>query len=233
MDTKRRYLAFDIETSRIAENDWRSCRPLGVTCAATLMADSPEPILWHGGDRKSPADRMSRPEAATLVHYLSAQVAKGYTLLTWNGVGFDFDILAEESGSLEACRNLAIGHVDMMFHVLCKLGYGVGLDAAAKGMSIAGKPEGMNGAVAPVLWAEKRREEVLRYVAQDVRITMDVATACEALGALRWVARSGKVRTMSLPKGWLAVGEARSLPVPNTSWMDEPWPRERFMGWMR
>ena len=23
------------------------------------------------------------------------------------------------------------------------------------------------------------------------------------------------------------------LPFPDTSWMDEPWPRERFTGWMR
>ncbi len=43
------------------------------------------------------------------------------------------------------CRTLTLGHVDMMFHVLCKLGYGVSLDAAARGMGLAGKPEGMNG----------------------------------------------------------------------------------------
>jgi hypothetical protein len=44
--------------------------------------------------------------------------------------------------------------------------YGVGLDAAARGMGIKGKPEGMSGAVAPVLWAEGKREEVLSYVVQ-------------------------------------------------------------------
>jgi len=99
-------------------------------------------------------------------------------------------------------------------------------------MGIAGKPEGMKGADAPVLWAEGRREEVLDYVAQDVRTTIELATACEALGILRGVARSGKLRSMSLPEGWLTVEAARSLPVPDTSWMDEPWPRERFMGWM-
>ena len=72
---------------------------------------------------------------------------------------------------LEECRSLAKSHVDMMFHVLCQLGHGVGLDAAAKGMGLAGKSKGMSGAVAPVLWAEGRREEVLQYVAQDVRTT--------------------------------------------------------------
>ena len=83
-----------------------------------------------------------------------------------------------------------------------------------------------------MLWAEGRREEVLRYVAQDVRTTLDLATACETCGELRWVARSGKVRSMALGEGWLTVSEALGLPLPDTSWMSEPWPRERFTGWM-
>jgi hypothetical protein len=57
---------------------------------------------------------MIREEAAELVQYLSAQVEHGYTLLTWNGVGFDLDVLAEESGLLETCRTLALAHVDTM-----------------------------------------------------------------------------------------------------------------------
>ncbi len=104
--------------------------------------------------------------------------------------------------------------------------------AAARGMGVDGKPEGMNGRLAPALWAEGKREELLRYVGQDVRTTLDLATGCESCGAFRWVARSGKMRCMTLGEGWLAVEEARSLPLPDTSWMDEPWPRERFTGWM-
>jgi hypothetical protein len=185
--------------------------------------------LWHGDNE---ADQMSQEETAQLVGYLAEQVENGYTLVTWNGLGFDLDILSEESHMLAECRRFAKSHVDLMFHVVCKLGYGVGLDAAAKGMNLAGKPEGMNGAKAPVLWAEGKREEVLRYVAQDVRTTLEVATACESGGALRWVARSGKVRTMRLPGGWLTVSDALELPLPGTSWMDEPWKRSDFTGWM-
>jgi hypothetical protein len=233
----RKYLAFDIETAKVLpenEPDWNSHRPLRISCAATLLADSDELVLWHGGaDRKFPADRMSQQEAAALVEYLVAQAENGYTIVTWNGMGFDFDILAEESGMLAECKRLAVEHVDMMFHVLCRLGYGVKLDAAAKGMGLAGKTEGMNGAVAPVLWTEGKREEVLQYVAQDVRTTMDVATVCEACGAMRWFARSGKLRSMALTKGWLTVEAAVRLPLPNTSWMDDPWPREKFTGWMQ
>jgi hypothetical protein len=231
---KRKYLAFDIETAKVHDGrDWTSCRPLGISCAATLLGDCDELVLWHGGtDRKSPADRISLQEAAGLVQYLATQIGRGYTIVTWNGVGFDFDILAEESGMLEQCRKLAANHVDMMFHVFCQLGHGVALDAAARGMGMAGKSEGMSGAVAPVLWAEGKREDVLAYVAQDVRITLELAMACEVHGRLRWIASSGKVRTMPLPEGWLSVELAGQLPEPDTSWMGEPWSRTRFTRWM-
>ena len=47
-----------------------------------------------------------------------------------------------------------------------------------------------------------------------------------------WVARSGWLRRMALGAGWLTVREALELPLPCTSWMDEPWSREEFTGWM-
>jgi hypothetical protein len=74
---KRDYLAFDIETAKVVpenEPDWNSYRPLGIACAATLLADSDEVVLWHGGADK---DRMSQQEAAGLVDYLATQVARG------------------------------------------------------------------------------------------------------------------------------------------------------------
>ena len=83
-----------------------------------------------------------------------------------------------------------------------------------------------------MLWAEGKREEVLEYVAQDVRTTLELAQVCESLGELRWVARSGRLRSMALGEGWLTVWEALELPLPDTSWMSEPWPREKFTGWM-
>ena len=97
------------------------------------LADSDEPILWHGGnDRTCPADGMNREEAVELVDYLADQVGHG----------------------------------------------------------------------------------------------------CEACGAFRWVARSGKLRSMTLPERWLTAEAAGRLPEADTSWMDDPWSRERFTAWM-
>ncbi|MHB8974947.1 MAG: ribonuclease H-like domain-containing protein, partial [Pirellulaceae bacterium] len=228
--TTNNYLAFDVETAKVMpenEKNWRCCRPLGISCAATLLCDTDEVCLWQG------ADRLTQPEAAGLVAYLRDMVREGYTILTWNGTGFDFDVLAEESGMLTECQELAVQHVDMMFHILCRLGFGVSLNAAAQGMNLPGKPEGMNGAMAPVLWAEGQRATVLDYVAQDVRTTAALATACETNRELRWITKSGKARTMRLPNGWLTMEQAERLPQPNTSWMAEPWKRSDFTAWMR
>ena len=125
--TERKYLAFDIETVKEFPDgaDWRDHRPLGIGCAAACSVDMPEPLRWHdgvpGGD--GIADRMSRDSLAALVRSLVSLSGQGYTLLTWNGTGFDFDVLAEESGLREECQQLALSHVDMMFHLFCVRGY--------------------------------------------------------------------------------------------------------------
>jgi hypothetical protein len=233
----RKYLAFDIETAKAMpadDYDWKSHRPLGISCAATCLEHASEPLIWHGGSNcRRLASHMNRREVGRLVDYLTEQVENGYTILTWNGVGFDFDVLAEESGLLQECRRLASNHVDMMFHVVCRLGYGVSLDSAARGMGLTGKKQGMTGASAPLLWAQGRRKEVLDYVAQDVRITLELAAACEARGFLRWITRSGRRLQMSLSNGWLTVKSAKRLPKPVTSWMSARWSRRRFTAWLR
>ena len=43
--------------------------------------------------------------------------------------------------------------------------------------------------------------------------------------------RRGTTSDMRLPKGWLAVGEAFKLPLPDTSWMEAPPRREDWLCW--
>jgi hypothetical protein len=154
-------------------------------------------------------------------------------MISTEHVGFDFHILAQESGMAEACKVLALNHIDMMFHVLCEVGYGISLDSAARGMGITGKPEAMSAAVVPVLWAQGRRQEVLDYVAHDVRITLKLAALCQASKHFRWMTRGGKTRHVRLHKGWYTVDAARKLPQPNSSWMASQWSRATFISWLR
>jgi len=231
-----RYLAFDIETSKDVPGEdfnWRPHRPLGISCAATLASGAAQPILWHGrAPGGQPAPKMSREEAGGLVDYLSKMAADGYRILTWNGLAFDFDILAEESGAIASCAGCARGHVDMMFHAFCALGYPMGLEKAAQGMGLAGKPPGMSGDKAPRMWAEGRFQEVLDYVAQDARTALELGETCEQRRKLQWITRKGTRSSLSLPKGWLTVREALLLPRPDTSWMSTPMKRDGFTAWL-
>ena len=231
----RRYLAFDLEIAAELpdKGDWSAYRPFGITCAATLPSDADEPQLLYGADSNGrPAGQMSVEDARRVVAHLSDAVAEGYSILTWNGLGFDFDVLAEEADARDECSRLAQAHVDMMFHAFCELGYPLGLARAAEGMGLEGKLAGMSGAMAPGLWKQGDHDTVLRYLAQDVRATLQVAQACEERGELVWITRRGRPARMPLPQGWLTVNEARELPLPDTSWMDSPMTRERFTGWM-
>lgn len=231
-----KYLAFDIETAKDVPGEdfnWRPHRPLGISCAATMASDTGQPLLWYGKTQDgSPEKRMGRGDAQELVEYLRNMSGDGYKIVTWNGLGFDFDVLAEESGEFASCKECALNHVDMMFHVFCSLGYPVGLENAAKGMGLPGKPPGMSGSQAPKLWAEGHFKEILEYVAQDVRITMQLAQVCEKRMKFEWMTRKGKKSSMPLKIGWLTVREALRLPEPDTSWMSTPMPRRDFTAWM-
>jgi len=129
----RKYLAFDLETASESMRNLSSRRWLGITCAAVLAEDSTDPVVWYAGeDCESPTDQMDVDEAQRVVEQLQEFVDAGYTLLTWNGHGFDFRVLAEESGLRDACWNLSLNHIDMMFHVVCEKGFRVSLAAASQ-----------------------------------------------------------------------------------------------------
>jgi hypothetical protein len=237
MSKLQKCLSFDIETAvefPASAPDWRPYRPLGIACAATLASDQAAARLWHGRTADgAPAPRMLKADAAALVDYLAGMAAEGYTILTWNGLAFDFDILAEESAAEDLCKRLAWDHVDMMFHVFCKQGYRVALDKAAQGMGIPGKTQGMSGILAPQLWAAGRYQEVFDYVIQDVRVALNLGQKCQQAGKFRWITQKGTRQSLDLPDGWLAAKTAFLLPRPDTSWMRNPASREDFVAWLR
>ncbi|MCH2200712.1 MAG: ribonuclease H-like domain-containing protein [Fuerstiella sp.] len=232
----RRYVAFDIETAKDVPGDdfnWKSHRPLGISCIASQSTEDAEPRVWmtRGADNQ-PAPQMSRDDVAAFVQHLLEASRKGLTPLSWNGLSFDLDVLAEESELVASCRELALAHVDMMFHVVCEKGFPVALRNAASGLGLPGKLAGVEGMDAPSLWAEGRFETVTEYVAQDVRTTLAVALESEQRKSFAWKTRKGSVSSMPLRCGWLSVEEAMKLPLPDTSWMSDPISRSNFTAWL-
>jgi|GEM_PF-173326 len=231
----RRYLAFDLEIAKVVPGDfsgWKHHRPLGICCAATMLAGQ-EPRLWYSrtaGGRFAP--KMSRQDVNQLVQFLYQAVREGWQIVTWNGLSFDFDVLAEESDRPDLCINLAMDHTDMMFHFLCLTGYLVSLDKAARGMGLPGKMANMTGDLAPALWQSGQHQTVLDYNAQDVRATLGLANACDSARKLTWYTMSGAHREINLPNGWLTVNEVKDFPRPDTSWMSQPLRREEMYAWI-
>ena len=233
--SNRKYAAFDLETAAEIPDgsEWREHRPLGITCAALYTPETDSPVTWYSTTESGEiADLMSREDLTMMVRQLAAMQERGFTIVTWNGLGFDFDVLAEESGQLEECRRLTLDHVDMMFHILCKQGYPLSLQAAALGMKLEGKTAGMDGEKAVEMWRDGQREDVVDYCAQDSRCTLELALASEKAGSLRWTSRSGRDQSMAIRAGWLTVRQAMKLPQPDTGWMTEPLPREIFTQWL-
>jgi hypothetical protein len=243
-----KFAAFDLETWKETppdDHNLKKYRPLGISCAAVWLSGTYEPLVWYrhpsGILRDISAENdpgpypMLQGECRDLVRFLKGCLDNGYVPLTWNGLQFDFDILAEESGLFGECRELALASVDMMFHFYRVKGYPLGLEAVTIGLGIGRKTEGVHGDVAPVLWAKgpDERQLVLRYVANDARMTLDVAETTSKRGGFSWTSRGGRINTFRLgEEGWLTVREALHLPDPNQSWMTSPLPLSQFMDWM-
>ncbi len=250
---RHKFVAFDLEiTTEIPEGceDWKMLRPLGISCAATLTSDG-DLQLWHGGEMVEDGpypERMMPSDCQGLADYLLVMQESGYHILTFNGLGFDFDVLAEEVQNQDYCtelQGLALGHIDIFWQMFSERGFGCGLAAIAEGMGLAGKSEGMSGALAPEMWAQGREQQdkVLEYVAQDVRVTKAVYEAILNRGQLSWITkRSTRAKYPWVPKQFDTDGgrdtarlatasEAAKFSLPNVAWMDEPWPRSKFIGW--
>ena len=232
-----KYLAFDIETAKDvpgADFNWKPHRPLGISCIACQSTEDGEPRVWFTKNADgTPSPQMSAADVAAFVQHLADGVRTGLTPLSWNGLAFDWDVLAEESGLVAECRKLAVGHVDMMFHVVCEKGSPVSLKSAASGLRLPGKLAGVEGIEAPALWAAGRFDTVIDYVSQDVRTTLAVAIESEKRGSFAWTTRKGTVSSMPLPRGWLTVEAALRLPLPETSWMSNPPSRHDFTAWLQ
>jgi hypothetical protein len=230
--------AFDIEiASEIPDGvrDWRRLGPLGITCAAAQGEDWPlRP--WQG------KPRMTSSQCRDLVRDLVQIVGDGYTLVTWNGCGFDFAVLALESGMVVECAELALYHVDMMLMVTFSQGFFLGLQKALLGAGLEGKRQvvtlsdgrimtGMEGRLAPRLWKQGEYDAVLSYLRADVENTLALARYVQREQVIRWTSGRGKPQVARFDR-LLTVRECFGLPQPDVSWMTNPPRRRQFVSWM-
>jgi len=230
-------IGFDIETSCEATTDLSGTH---IICAALWSSERGAATVTYGEPLEEGgmhALQIEKFGAVALVNLLLERWHLGDIIVTWNGTGFDWPILAQESGLFDDCRSLALHSIDPAFLMLCTKGFMIGLDAAAKGADLGGKLGGLSGAMAPILWRKSLEEQkrVLKYVAQDARLTGQVYLKAIQETYLGWTAGSGKKNVWSPPMHgdrMMTVEEALSLPLPDTSWMTNPRTRESCIAWM-
>jgi len=231
--------SFDLEIASEL-NDLGSLENLGISCAALalsegLIEDNPV-IYWYD------SSRLSKERCQRLVEDLQYYDNLGYKLVTWNGCGFDFQVLAHESGMYSECAELALNHIDMMLMVTFVKGHYLGLDKALRGAGLEGKTHDirlnngellteMSGALAPQLWAQGETEAVLEYLKGDVVQPMLLAQNIEKMKSIRWISNAGKYHSVFVPE-LKVVRELFDLPLPNISWMTAPPTRAKFVSWM-
>ncbi len=184
---------------------------------------------------------MTKKTAQRLVEVMSDNLDNGIIPLTWNGLSFDFQLLAYYSDLLEQCGKLALNHVDMMFLVVAHKGFYLSLNKALVGANIQGKLHdvmlndgkifnSMDGSKAPLLWRNKEFSAVKEYLRVDVEQPLKLAEHIEKTKTIQWISGSGKIRKCFTDM--LTVKEALKLPVPDTAWMANVKYRPEYYSWI-
>lgn len=241
------FVAFDVEIAKPVPDgpDLLAHRP-GIACAAIAReGEERAQVLFDPSESPDVFDpatmALTRDGALRVLDALDEAVGRGDTLVTWNGAGFDFRLLADETGRHADCVRLVMASVDMMFQVLCERGHPLSLDAALKGGGLrpkleqvtlrSGESVHISGAEAPQYWQAAEYGAVAAYCAADAERTAELAAACQRSRQLAWVSQKGRPNQVYLRSGWLTVEQCLALPLPDTSWMTKPMRREDVLAW--
>jgi hypothetical protein len=165
----------------------------------------------------------------------------GIIPLTHNGLHFDFSLLGQFSGEIEACAELALNGIDTMFIVTCWKGYFLGLDTLLKGMGIESKLHSVtlndgsicndfSGKLAPKMWRDGEFNAVRSYLAVDVQSPMKLAQKIEQENRMFWFSKTGKFQNLFTKL--IPVKECFKIGFPNVSWMSNPPDRNDFVKWI-
>lgn len=164
-----KFAALDLETRHLLDNDKHGLEKglLGITCIGLMLSGQQSPDVWFGKEANGQiADQMSKGDLCNFVDHLKSLSDDRFTIVTWNGMNFDFRVLAAESERVQDCRLLAMAHVDMMYNIFCEKGWPVAIAQVASGMGVTGKTQGMDGRDAVRIWNEQpnQRQKVMGLI---------------------------------------------------------------------
>lgn len=229
-----KFLSYDIEIYDQIDGDQIDVSAIKPSVAAYCTNEND--VIFYEGD-----PFMSKETARQLVVDMYAKYKEGFIPFTWNGLSFDFKLLALYSGLIKECADMALNGVDGMFLVVAHNGYMLGLDKVLNGCNVGSKLhtvtlnngvafDSMSGKEAPRLWQAKEFEAVKAYLKDDVIMPFRLAHKLCETKKMSWLSNSG--RQNFLYTEMLTVKDALKLPLPDTSWMKAPVKREDFYNWI-
>jgi DEAD/DEAH box helicase domain-containing protein len=145
---------FDLETLRLSDEvvgGWAKIKDFGLAVAVT----------W---DRKHGFRRWYEKDAKSLI----SELRKFSRVVTFNGDGFDFEVLRGYA-PLRIPRKCSL---DLLSDLKRKLGHRVSLDHV--GEQTLGRYKSGSGKDAIKWWRAGKREKVVRYCENDVQLLIDV-----------------------------------------------------------
>ncbi len=229
-----RIVVFDIEIANEFEvepgRDLDEYGPFDISVAATMI-DGEEPMLWYSSAADgSVAPCLTRDDARKLLLYLERLQFEGYTLVAWNGLGFDMKWIGHAAGDLPRARSVALKLFDPMYQFYKAKGFPVGLAKVGEGLGIPLKKL-LDGKDAPSRWNAGDHQVVFDYVKSDVLLTAEVARRIQSTGGVRWITRSGNMSRLAMSP-LRTVSSCRKDRLPDQSWMDKPLPDSKFTEWL-
>lgn len=245
-------------------------KPLRFTCLATALfcgdTGRRDVKVWFGADGRAnggyvdvetatsedietvcrdAAQSMKESDCLRVLCYIEDKVYNlGAKVVTFNGVSFDFRLLAAQfpTGSREflSCAELAWMCYDPCLEMLCAKGFPVGLKAMCTAFGLPQKLEA--GSDAPQLWVSgdcETRKRVLLYCASDATLTHQLYVAIKTKQEICWISKRGHKCTYKLHDSRLhKASELAVFPLPDTSWMQKdsegpgPIPRDSAFNWI-
>lgn len=189
-------IVFDCETTGVDEQDY-------ITCMASMETNAlgkQTVQQWHSGL----GTPMHSSVAVEFINHLwDLTNNKNYTVISFNGVSFDFrfiaKLLVEYPDTLEKCETLALGSEDVMLDFATEHGYFAGMQSFADGCKIKGKTN--TGAWAVTAWQSGSKEDqmaVLDYCSADVAVLTEIVNFRHKKGKLYRTTKAGK-RSLWVP----------------------------------
>lgn len=199
------HIYFDIETDGLNADE------CAFKCAVAHVEDGPSTTVH------------TFTEAQTLVKFLLSPDHANATMVTFNGLGFDFPVLMAQCDPDDATALRVVArdrHVDIMFAFLVEFGYRASMNSFATCM---GLEKSWDGAAAA---ESKDMAAILEYCGHDVTILQAVYSGGATAKRLVRKSNAGRLQTWVLPLAGMGdinanIASYRQNP-PDTSWMTGP-----------